>query len=299
MIANRVAATNSFRPDFEPASAAGEVVGTVTYLEDADQTPIAYNLPQEYGMPARSGRFATVPVRIANARDRVRDLSLDGAGFVLARHATSVKNFHDEAELRAIYYPEVEQLVRNATGAAKVVIFDHTVRISNGDGRPGARAPARVVHNDYTEKSGPRRARDFLHSEEAARLLSGRFVEINVWRPIRGPVRRDPLGLIDGRSIAPGDLVTTKLVFPDRTGEIYYGAYNPAHRWCYFPDMQTHEAILVKCYDSATDGRTRFSLHAAFADPNSPPDAPVRESIEVRTFAFFDREVDPSHGKGP
>jgi hypothetical protein len=51
--------------------------------------------------------------------------------------------------------------------------------------------------------------------------------------------------------------------------------------------MEAHEAILVKCYDSATDGRTRFSLHAAFADPAAPADAPPRESIEVRTFAFF------------
>jgi hypothetical protein len=289
MIASRLPATPSFRPAVEPASETGDfVVGTVSYLEDANQTPIAYNLPQEYGMPARSGRFATLPVRIWNARDRALDLSLDGAGFVLARRATSMRDFHDDGEVRAIYYPEVERLVRDATGAAKVVIFDHTVRISNRADHPGARAPARVVHNDYTEKSGPQRAKDFLTSEEVETRLKRRFVEINVWRPIRGPVRRDPLGLVDGRSIAPDDLVTTKLIYPDRTGEIYYGAYNPAHRWYYFPDMEDHEAILVKCYDSATDGRTRFSLHAAFADPNISADAPPRESIEVRTFAFFD-----------
>ena len=289
MIATRLSAMASFRPAIEPASnTGGFVLGTVSYLEDANQTPIAYNLPQEYGMPARSGRFAAVPVRIRNARDRALELSLDGAGFVLAERATSIRNFYDESEVRAIYYPEVERLVREATGAAKVVIFDHTLRISDGADHSAARAPARVVHNDYTEKSGPRRARDFLLPEEAVTRLSRRFVEVNVWRPIHGPVRRDPLGLIDGRSIAPGDLVTTKLVYPDRTGEIYYGAYNPAHRWYYFPDMETHEAILVKCYDSATDGRTRFSLHAAFADPDAPADAPPRESIEVRTFAFFD-----------
>jgi hypothetical protein len=290
MIPIRLGPPVSLRPAIEPVSQSDDfVVGTVIYLEDANQRPIAYNLPQEYGMPARSGRFATFPVRIRNARDRVRDLSLDGAGFVLARHATSMRNFYDEAEIQAIYYPEIERLVRDATGAAKVVIFDHTVRISDGADHTGTRAPARVVHNDYTEKSGPQRARDFLAAEEALTRLRRRFVEINVWRPIYGPVRRDPLGLIDGRSIAPGDLVTAKLIYPDRTGEIYYGAYNPAHRWYYFPDMEAHEVILVKCYDSATDGRTRFSLHAAFADPTIPADAPRRESIEVRTFAFFDK----------
>ncbi len=289
MISNRIADATSLRPAIEPASERGDfVVGTVTYLEDANQRPIAYNLPQSYGKPARFGRFAAFPVRIGNARDRLRDLSLDGTGFVLARHATSVRNFYDEVEVRAVYYPEVERLVRESTGSAKVVIFDHTLRISDGADRPGTRAPAQIVHNDYTETSGPRRARDFLTAEEAPTRLRHRFVEINVWQPIRGPVRRDPFGLIDGRSIAPGDLVTAKLIYPDRTGEIYYGAYNPAHRWYYFPDMTADEAILVKCYDSAKDGRTRFSLHAAFADPTTPADAPRRESIEVRTFAFFD-----------
>src|SRR5215470_10039575 len=117
MIPNRPAATISLRPDIEPVSEVDDsVVGTVTYLEDANQEPIGYNLPSDYGMPPRSGRFATVPVRIANARHRLRDLSLDGAGFLLVRHAASVRNFYDEAEVRAIYYPEVERLVRNSTG---------------------------------------------------------------------------------------------------------------------------------------------------------------------------------------
>ncbi|HXV23111.1 MAG TPA: CmcJ/NvfI family oxidoreductase [Alphaproteobacteria bacterium] len=288
MISNRITDT-SLQPAIEPVSRAGDfVIGNVLYLEDANQTPIAYNLPQSYGMPTRSGRFATLPVRIKNARNQEGDLTLDGAGFVLARYATSVKNFYDEAEVRAIYYPEVERLVRESTGAEMVVIFDHTLRTSDGADQTGSRGPARVVHNDYTETSGPQRARDFLPAQEALTRLRRRFVEINVWRPIRGPVRRDPLGLIDGRSIAAGDLVTAKLIYSDRTGEIYYGAHNPAHRWYYFPEMAADEAILVKCYDSAKDGRTRFSLHAAFEDPSAPADAPPRESIEVRTFAFFD-----------
>jgi hypothetical protein len=54
------------------------------------------------------------------------------------------------------------------------------------------------------------------------------------------------------------------------------------------PNMTRDEAIVIKCYDSARDGRARFSLHAAFEDPTTPPDAPPRESIEVRAFAFFD-----------
>ncbi|MGZ8485050.1 MAG: CmcJ/NvfI family oxidoreductase, partial [Candidatus Binatia bacterium] len=74
---------------------------------------------------------------------------------------------------------------------------------------------------------------------------------------------------------------------PDRVGEIYHLTHNPNHRWFYFPNMQTNEAIVFKCYDSMKDGRARWSAHAAFDDPISPGNAPARESIEMRTLAFF------------
>ena len=45
--------------------------------------------------------------------------------------------------------------------------------------------------------------------------------------------------------------------------------------------------MLIKCFDSAKDGRARFTAHTAFSDPNTPVEADARESIEVRTLAFF------------
>ena len=63
--------------------------------------------------------------------------------------------------------------------------------------------------------------------------------------------------------------------------------FNPDHEWFYFPAMEQGEAALIKTYDSAMDGRTRFTIHTAFADPTSPPDAVPRQSIETRCFAFF------------
>jgi hypothetical protein len=55
----------------------------------------------------------------------------------------------------------------------------------------------------------------------------------------------------------------------------------------YFPLMEAHHALLLKTYDSATDGRCRFMGHSAFEHPHTPPGAQKRESIEVRTMAFF------------
>jgi hypothetical protein len=122
--------------------------------------------------------------------------------------------------------------------------------------------------------------------EEADELLKGRVQVINLWRPIRGPVRDAPLAMCDGQTVAPGDLVASDLIYPSRKGETYSVKYNPNHRWFYVPEMTADEALLLKCYDSATDGRTRFGPHTAFVDPTTPADAPLRESIELRTLVF-------------
>jgi hypothetical protein len=46
-------------------------------------------------------------------------------------------------------------------------------------------------------------------------------------------------------------------------------------------------AELPRGSGAAADHRARFTAHSAFDDPTSPPDAPARESIEVRTLVFF------------
>jgi len=136
--------------------------------------------------------------------------------------------------------------------------------------------------------SGANRVREHL-PDEADELLKGRVQVINLWRPIRGPVRDTPLAMLDGQTVEPGDLIASDLIYPNRRGETYSVRYNPNHRWFYVPEMTMDEALLLKCYDSATDGRTRFGPHTAFIDPTTPPDAAPRESIELRTLVFHKR----------
>ncbi len=182
-------------------------------------------------------------------------------------------------------------MITEATGASKVFIFDHTLRrrvrgaMDRAAGAP--RQPATRVHVDHTAKSGPQRVRDFF-GDEAAALLRGRVQVINLWRPIRGPLRDAPLAVCDAASVAPDDLVPSDLVYQNRVGETYAVTYNPAHRWFYVPEMQPDEALLLKCFDSATDGRARFAPHTAFEDPTAPADVPPRESIEIRTLVFHE-----------
>jgi hypothetical protein len=145
------------------------------------------------------------------------------------------------------------------------------------------------VHVDYTAKSGPQRVKDLLGEREAARLAASgaRILQVNVWRPIRGPVQRSPLALADAASVKPQDLIATDQIFPDRIGEIYHLAHDHAQRWYYAPAMTPDEVLLIKGWDSVDDGRARFTPHGAFELPDTT-DAPPRESIEVRTLVVIE-----------
>jgi hypothetical protein len=271
------------------APTAAWVEAPVNYLADLSVKPVTYNPPPGTGVPRREGNYRDFKVRVHNARPLVRDLSLDKQAFILTRHETQVRDFYDEEEVRSTYFSEVEALIKRETGASKVVVFDHTVRAADRAVERGLRTPVRSVHNDYTEKSGPQRVRDLLPPDEAEARLAKRLAEYNVWRNIaHEPVEMTPLGFVDAQTIAPRDLAVCDLVYTDRVGEIYQGVYNADHQWHYFPAMTRDEAILIKCYESAKDGRARFSLHSAFDDPSSPANPKPRQSIEVRTFAFFD-----------
>ena len=191
---------------------------------------------------------------------------------------------------RSAYYPEIEALVKRESGASRVVIFDHTLRAQDEGIRAErkVREPNRSVHNDYTDWSGPKRVRDILPAEEAERLLQGRFAIIQVWQPTNDPVRTNPLAIADARTLREEELIASQRSYPGRIGETYQIKYGSEHRWFYFPAMTRDEAVVFKTFDSARDGRARWTAHTSFDDPTSPPDAPGRESIEMRTLAFFD-----------
>lgn len=260
------------------------------YLEPSSGKPRSLEYEPPPGVPRTTAVYREHTVAIRDVRPVASTLSLEREGFQLLTAPTSVRDFNDEESIRTRYYAETISLLEELTGASRVVVFDHTIRrrIPGATDRSTgiARQPVPRVHNDYTAKSGPQRVRDLL-GDEADTLLQRRFSVINVWRPIRGPVQDSPLAVSDARSIGGHDLVATDLIYPDRIGEIYYVKFNPQHKWFYAPAMRDDEIMLIKCYDSAEDGRARFVPHSAFVDPTTPAGAPPRESIELRTLVFY------------
>jgi len=271
-----------------PASAT-TIDTELNYLEFAGEKPVSYQYEPPPGVPKRSGVYRAYRVPISNARVAPPPgaLSLDRNGFELHRQPSALRDFSDPQQIKSVYYAEAESLLKRATGAQRVVVFDHTLRDGKPERSDGVREPVKYIHNDQTFVSGPRRVRDHLPKGEAEQLLQGRVAIVNLWRPIGDTVQSSPLAVCDSRSIALNDLVASDLVYPDKVGETYALVFNPRHRWYYFPRMTPDEYLLLKIYDSAGDSIARLSAHTAFDDPTSAPNAPARRSIELRSLLFF------------
>jgi hypothetical protein len=260
---------------------------TLNYIVD-DGTKVFTIVAAPGGRDARSGGTPD-PRRVTIHNGRLAgDFDLERNGFRFVRHDTKMADFFDEDEIKRVYYPEMVELIKAESGAKRVVVFDHTLRTADDELRESKqiREVVRRVHNDYTEWSAPQRVRDIL-PDEADELLQRRFAIIQAWRPIRHPVETYPLAMADARTLAPEDMIISERRAPGRIGQTYAIRYNPAHKWYWFPRMRREEAYVFKVFDSLKDGRARWTAHTAFEDPTTPPNARPRESIEIRTLAFF------------
>jgi hypothetical protein len=268
------------------------VRSTFNYTRDTGVVPEVYFYEPPQGTEVRSPGDDPHEMTVHDGWNRATAFSVDREGFALREFRSSFQQWDDNAAIRAQLYGDVSEFVRQGVGAKRVVIFDHTIRAKSNEKQQtnefttSKRAPVMLVHCDYTPHSGPLRVRQLL-ADEADELLNRRVAFFNFWKPFRRTVEERPLAMCDVTSSSPEDFITMKLRYRDRDGEIFVMRYAPKHRWWYFPRMTPDQAILLKTYDSETDGRARFIGHSAFEDPNTSPDAPMRESIEIRTMAFF------------
>lgn len=275
----------------DPKDSLRTVTAPLTFITPQTEKPVFYSQAYTGGEVKAMYETEAHSVDVADVRGIAHRLDIEREGFVLRNSPSRAGDLWDDRVVEGAYYAEIEALLKCEFGASRVAIFDATRRSDGGGGAAnpdGRRGPAARIHVDYTVTSGPQRARDTLGDAEFERLMAEgrRIVQVNVWRPIKGPVRRSPLALADAGSVSPADLVATDQVFPDRVGEIYHLTHNPSQRWYWAPDMTPEEVFLIKGWDSLDDGRARFTPHAAFPLPDQNG-APTRESIEVRTMVVI------------
>ena len=283
---------------------------TLPYIDKAYGPTIIY----EYKREATTHHYDPRPVRIHDARAEP-DLALERNGFMLVEHRSAVTDFRDADQIKRVYYPEAERLVARLTGAEKVLVFGDVLRSDdparqplippkpgamgdqvfsdsargNGDTPPlQVHEPARNPHIDFNEKTVRRLAAAMLGAD-AGKYATKRVSLINLWRGIR-TVERAPLAVCDARTVSQDDLVQGLIgTRPEDPGDFLEGfnvAYNPAHRWYYYPRMKPDELLVFRLCDSDAS-RPQLTAHSSFEDSSSQPDAPPRLSFEIRTIAFF------------
>jgi hypothetical protein len=268
------------------------VRATFNYTRDTGVVPEIYFYEAPQGTAVRLPGDDPREMTVHSGWDRAPLFALDREGFALREFRSRFQEWDDDAAIGTQFYGETAEFVRQQVGAKRVIIFDHTIRAKRNEQQQlsehttSQRAPVMLVHCDYTPNSGPLRVSQLL-PDEAEELLRRRVAFYNLWKPLKRTVEEKPLAMCDVTSSAAADFITMKLRYRDRDGEIFVVRHSPQHRWWYFPQMTQGHAILLKTYDSETDGRARFIGHSAFDDPNTPPDAPMRESVEIRTAAFF------------
>lgn len=266
------------------------VRATMQYTVDNGVPPDYYFYEPEPGVTLNPPGTDAREVEIEDGWPRAASFSADREGFEIHPFEAGFGAFDDDGAIHTRFYPQVVDFVRAHTGARRVLVFDHTIRRrlpADLKAQTTVKRPAvLLVHSDYTVESGPQRVRDLLPGEADA-LLSRRVAFYNIWKPLHRRVEELPLAMCDATTHDAQDMLRMDLKYRERTGEIYVMRWSPKHRWVYFPLMDPDQALLLKTYDSETDGRARFMGHSAFEDPASRPDAPQRESIEVRTMAFF------------
>ncbi|MBC2651185.1 hypothetical protein H7F50_03185 [Novosphingobium flavum] len=220
---------------------------------------------------------------------RAAPASLDAEGFQLVRHASRVTDFEDPAEVAAIYSGEIVELLLGLTGADAVfVTAPGILRFAESSGRAGSRnnsMPARFAHVDVSTETSAAFAARGLPEGKAMR----RYAQFNLWRSIGGVPQDVPLAVADARSVAAEDLMIADAVFdepgrPEWSFDSYLVAHNPAHRWCWYPDMTRDEVLVFRTGDSRDP---RPVPHVAFDNPLAPLDCPPRVSIEMRAAAYW------------
>lgn len=265
---------------------------TVQYTNVVDRPTELYFYETEKAKGIHEPGDQSAVIEIHDGWSRAHDFTLDKNGFSIHDFKAKHSNWEDDDAVRKGLYPEITTFLEQTLGAKRVLVFDHTIRSERNAKKPltdekntSQRTPVMLVHCDYTAESGPIRVTQLLGAE-AEDLLSRRCAFINVWKPLN-VVEERPLAMCDVQSCQDEDFFKLYLRYRDRDGENYVMQHSDRHKWFYFPKMTPDKVILLKTFDNATDGRARFVGHTAFEDPTSPKDAPMRESVEIRTICFF------------
>ena len=242
------------------------------------------NVPPVIG-DRTSRRTYTTRHKVSVQDARGTEMDLDTTGFTLTSHKSRVTDFRDESMITSTYYEEISHVVQRLVGADEVFVTHHLLRTEAKS--DFLRAYARFAHCDY-DITDPAPYSERALAERREALDASRhwtFAWYNTWQPIERPAIKNPLALIDARSIDPGDILPYQYSGSYASGRGSMPLFSPDLRFWYVPRMTEQEMLVFKQLDTRP-GRALVCPHTSF-EIETPPGTPARRSIEVRMLCAF------------
>ncbi len=269
-----------------------EVPAEIFYLDEpaaSDPTRgLEFHVPHEERSNMRLKQYE---LGIRDGRSSKDRFSLDRQGFCLADHHSAVQDFEDHDEILRVQKPELEELVRQMTGA--VATFCVGIQIRHAETSPRAvrhfnSLPARFVHGDFFGNSGQDVLSRVWPDADLARY--SRCAIYNAWRVITPPPQDTPLAVCDIRGVSVGESEEITAVLEQVEGEPFTFTmagyhHQPEHQWYYFSQMTPEEVLIFKTFDTSCVGVG--VPHTAFDDRSCYPNGIPRGSIEARIMTVF------------
>uniref|UniRef100_A0A7S3PE11 Uncharacterized protein n=1 Tax=Aplanochytrium stocchinoi TaxID=215587 RepID=A0A7S3PE11_9STRA len=242
---------------------------------------------------------------IYDIRPAMNQISLDKNGFCVGHLQTNLEEtldilFEDgDKQIRKIYWPEVEELVRNTVTMdgrkPKYVFSIGTQKFCEDKTRGPFTTYSRTAHTDFAEvvfdKAWKMLTKRGVPEEEAKKMD---LMFVNTWKPFGRPCVDNPLTILDWETVDPSrDVHGLKRGSPTKYMSIYNTTvtYNPQHKWVYIPEMQSDEVWVFKQVDSRPNklGLAKHAFHTSFRMPDHQSDVNrTRRSIAVRLICAFE-----------
>lgn len=259
-------------------------------------------------LPAEGERTARRETEVEIHDGRAADLpGWEECGFELVSHRSAVEDWDDEALLASVHHPEMEELARKLSGADVALVSGHIKRSPQDARRHHQLSPITFAHSDfaaghaeiirrsYREEGGtnPALSRNGITASDVQG--AHRILVLQFWRNL-GPAKMDfPLAFCDARTVDPEDSRSFHVSNYAGGGSDFdaLGLVAPEepsrHQWYVFPELEPDEAVAFRTYDTdlVARGRTFFTPHSAFSDPDVRAGQPARVSIEVRAHCLW------------
>jgi hypothetical protein len=235
-------------------------------------------------------RLEARDVKLADADAQENPPTLESHGFCAAplKGPLPAREIHER--YRSQFVDLCSMAVKLATGARLVVGIPQTVAVRRGNGTQ-EQAPITITHSDFTPTSTVYRANRLL-KDLGQNGRVARFAAFNAWWLAEGGPQDRPLALCDATSIAAPDVQVARATVLSSTkervdfGEVAVLRYSSRHRWYWYPRLRPDRLLLFCGFDSDSS-RPSMVMHSAFTNPECPPDASPRISVECRCFAFW------------